>query len=283
MPLLRSVAYNLDHGVDAVALYEIGRVFFGHENKSQPDEPSFVCGVLSVSVQKEIEKLNEEKQLREKNISKFKAILETEELGVNKFNELQETRSSIQIGKETFDVKKEYIKDINEKIFKLEKRLDLLEKKNVPFTIDEWTVSKISEWRELLKPIIIEQIDSLRMDYRLLENSILAEKESISKMKRTFLLIKEDGAKYQKIHKENCECPLCHSKFESWEALWKKIEESELVGNDNEAIERLVKSQNVIVSRYNVIREEILKFLQTEIEKGRNEIEALMKDRKSVV
>lgn len=192
---------------------------------------------------------------------------------------MQETRSSIQIGKETFDVKKEYIKDINEKIFKLEKRLDLLEKKNVPFTIDEWTVSKISEWRELLKPIIIEQIDSLRMDYRLLENSILAEKESISKMKRTFLLIKEDGAKYQKIHKENCECPLCHSKFESWEALWKKIEESELVGNDNEAIERLVKSQNVIVSRYNVIREEILKFLQTEIEKGRNEIEALMNNR----
>ena len=61
--------------------------------------------------------------------SKFKAILETEELGVNKFNELQETRSSIQIGKETFDVKKEYIKDINEKIFKLEKRLDLIRKK----------------------------------------------------------------------------------------------------------------------------------------------------------
>ena len=59
----------------------------------------------------------------------------------------------------------------------------------------------------------------------------------------------------------------------------KKIEESELVGNDNEAIERLVKSQNVIVSRYNVIREEILKFLQTEIEKGRNEIEALMNNR----
>ncbi|RHR95288.1 hypothetical protein DWW20_19625, partial [Ruminococcus sp. AF14-5] len=69
--------------------------------------------------------------------------------------------------------------------------------KNVPFTIDEWTVSKISEWRELLKPIIIEQIDSLRMDYRLLENSILAEKESISKMKRTFLLIKEDGVDCQ--------------------------------------------------------------------------------------
>ena len=76
--------------------------------------------------------------------------------------------------------------------------------------------------------------------------------------------------------------PLCHSKFESWEALWKKIEESELVGNDNEAIERLVKSQNVIVSRYNVIREEILKFLQTEIEKGRNEIEALMNNRMGV-
>lgn len=44
--LLRSVAYNLDHGVPNVALYEIGRVFFGHEHRSQPDEPSFVCGVL---------------------------------------------------------------------------------------------------------------------------------------------------------------------------------------------------------------------------------------------
>ncbi|MBQ9058378.1 MAG: phenylalanine--tRNA ligase subunit beta [Atopobiaceae bacterium] len=44
--LLRSVAYNLDHGVNNVALYEIGRVFYGRPNKSQPDEPSFVAGVL---------------------------------------------------------------------------------------------------------------------------------------------------------------------------------------------------------------------------------------------
>ncbi|WP_455136660.1 phenylalanine--tRNA ligase subunit beta [Thermophilibacter sp.] len=44
--LLRSVAYNLDHGVSNVALYEIGRVFFGHERRSLPDEPSYVCGVL---------------------------------------------------------------------------------------------------------------------------------------------------------------------------------------------------------------------------------------------
>ena len=44
--LLRSVAYNLDHGVPNVALYEIGRVFFGKEHASQPDEPSYVCGVM---------------------------------------------------------------------------------------------------------------------------------------------------------------------------------------------------------------------------------------------
>ena len=47
--LLRSVAYNLDHGVNNVALYEIGRVFFGHEKKSLPDEPGYVCGVLAGS------------------------------------------------------------------------------------------------------------------------------------------------------------------------------------------------------------------------------------------
>lgn len=45
--LLASVAYNLDHGVSNVALYEIGRVFYGHEHRSLPDEPSYVCGVLA--------------------------------------------------------------------------------------------------------------------------------------------------------------------------------------------------------------------------------------------
>lgn len=45
--LLRSVAYNLDHGVPNVALYEVGRVFFGHPHRSQPDEPSYVCGVMA--------------------------------------------------------------------------------------------------------------------------------------------------------------------------------------------------------------------------------------------
>ncbi len=45
--LVRSVAYNLDHGVPNVALYEIGRVFYGHESSSQPDEPTFVAGVMA--------------------------------------------------------------------------------------------------------------------------------------------------------------------------------------------------------------------------------------------
>ncbi len=45
--LLRSVAYNLDHGVSNVALYEVGRVFFGRANRSQPDEPCHVCGVMA--------------------------------------------------------------------------------------------------------------------------------------------------------------------------------------------------------------------------------------------
>lgn len=45
--LLRSVSYNVDHDVDNVALYEVGRVFFGREHASQPDEPSYVCGVLA--------------------------------------------------------------------------------------------------------------------------------------------------------------------------------------------------------------------------------------------
>ena len=45
--LLRSVAYNQDHGTDDVALYEVGRVFFGHPHASQPDEPTYLCAVMS--------------------------------------------------------------------------------------------------------------------------------------------------------------------------------------------------------------------------------------------
>lgn len=45
--LLRAVAYNKDHGVANVHLYEIGRVLFGREHKSLPDERTYVAGVLS--------------------------------------------------------------------------------------------------------------------------------------------------------------------------------------------------------------------------------------------
>jgi phenylalanyl-tRNA synthetase beta chain len=44
--LLRSVAYNLDHGVQNVHLYEIGRLFFAREHKSQPSEPSYIGAVM---------------------------------------------------------------------------------------------------------------------------------------------------------------------------------------------------------------------------------------------
>lgn len=47
--LLRAVAYNKDHGVANVQLYEIGRLLFGRANKSLPEEPTYVAGVLSGS------------------------------------------------------------------------------------------------------------------------------------------------------------------------------------------------------------------------------------------
>lgn len=44
--LLRSVAYNLNHGIQDIQLWEIGRVFFGKEHQSQPDEPRRLAAVL---------------------------------------------------------------------------------------------------------------------------------------------------------------------------------------------------------------------------------------------
>ena len=45
--LLRSVAYNKDHGQANVTLYEMGRVLFGHKGHSLPREVTYVAGVLS--------------------------------------------------------------------------------------------------------------------------------------------------------------------------------------------------------------------------------------------
>lgn len=47
--LLRNVAYNQSHGVPNVALYEVGRLFFGRQAKAQPRERTFVAGVLAGS------------------------------------------------------------------------------------------------------------------------------------------------------------------------------------------------------------------------------------------
>ncbi len=47
--LLRAVAFNKDHGVANVHLYEIGRLLFGRPKKSLPEEPTYVAGVLSGS------------------------------------------------------------------------------------------------------------------------------------------------------------------------------------------------------------------------------------------
>jgi len=48
--LLRSVAYNQNHGVDNIALYEFGNVFAAAEGRKQPKESQKLAGVLSGSL-----------------------------------------------------------------------------------------------------------------------------------------------------------------------------------------------------------------------------------------
>lgn len=48
--LLQSVEYNIKHSTANVQLYEIGTLFFGHENASAPKERESVAGVLSGSM-----------------------------------------------------------------------------------------------------------------------------------------------------------------------------------------------------------------------------------------
>lgn len=45
--LLRSVAYNQNHGVDNIQLYETGNVFSAYEGKKQPKERKMIAGVMA--------------------------------------------------------------------------------------------------------------------------------------------------------------------------------------------------------------------------------------------
>lgn len=45
--LLRSVAYNQNHGVDSIALYEVGDVFSTNEGRKQPKEHAKLAGVFA--------------------------------------------------------------------------------------------------------------------------------------------------------------------------------------------------------------------------------------------
>lgn len=45
--LLRSVAYNQNHGVKNIQLYELGAVFYGAEGKKQPKEKQKIAGVMA--------------------------------------------------------------------------------------------------------------------------------------------------------------------------------------------------------------------------------------------
>lgn len=48
--LLRSVQYNLDHGVSDIFLYELGRVFFGRSQSDEVSEPTYIAAVMSGSL-----------------------------------------------------------------------------------------------------------------------------------------------------------------------------------------------------------------------------------------
>ncbi len=48
--LLRSIAYNQSHGIENIQLYEVGRVFFGHEGHQLPREAQRLAGVLAGSM-----------------------------------------------------------------------------------------------------------------------------------------------------------------------------------------------------------------------------------------
>ena len=95
--------------------------------------------------------------------------------------------------------------------------------KSIPRQIQDWNSAVIMELGSFLKKELFEKVDDLNREYQDVERRILFENQNSTKVEKILLAIKENGIKYQELHKENCECPLCHSKFKSCDDLYKEI------------------------------------------------------------
>lgn len=238
------------------SIVEIGKdrlIIEAQKCKKVDDEVDCLSNYLK-NVQETLEKLHKEIFCIEKEIQKNNNLLKIKEEALNRADKLDKLKSIKKEEEKELEKNKRDIVNCDEKILKYKNKIEELQLKSIPRQIQDWNSAVIMELGSFLKKELFEKVDDLNREYQDVERRILFENQNSTKVEKILLAIKENGIKYQELHKENCECPLCHSKFKSCDDLYKEITDNvyDFQGY-KKSLENLLKIREDINKKYNSI------------------------------
>lgn len=216
-------------------------------------------------------------------------------------SELMQRIESINKKKKCYPVVKEYFKNIkeilvaySEEIIKLEehskKILELSEKKEkcqyqlkqldkikLPLSISEWDNKIQLEMQQNIGDPWYSQVMDIRNHYIQIQERIADRQKVLEDQKckeKKLELALAEARKYIVDHQEICECPLCHTQFETWNSLMQKI--FEFQKEDSESLDLEMKSLSEEIktteNQYNLVYQEVNNVLNQRIKEYCNTI-----------
>ena len=191
-----------------------------------------------------IEQINERLLSRENAISLSKEVIEKEKI----LAALQ--RDADEIKAKTIDIDK--------KVLEWTSKIEQLEQQHLSDNIDRCSFEDISNCKRLLGSNMAEKLQLLVKEYK----STVADAKKASsvceKADNVLVEIQNMGIYFQSLHKENCECPLCHTKFDSPETLQSLMCETSSMTSELASHRRaLLERERIINEDYRKICDEV--------------------------
>lgn len=219
------------------------------EYKEKDDRIKWLKKYFS-DTQKTLKKLYEEVPLMEKKVQEINNLFDIKEevfTRIDRLNRLNLVREKVE---KNLEKNKKIIDSRDEKILRYKNKIEELQLKIVPKQVEGWNSVVAIELGSFFEKELLEKIDDLNKQYQNVERKILFENQNSTKVEKMLLAIKENGKKYQELYRENCECPLCHSKFKSWDSLY-----DEIVSNAYDFQENKKYLQNLFKIREDINKE----------------------------
>ena len=230
--------------------------------------------------QKILKKLYEEVSLIEKKVQEINNLFDIKEevfTRIDRLNRLNLVREKVE---KDLEKNKKIIDSRDEKILRYKDKIEELQLKTVPKQIEDWDSVVVIELGSFLEKDLLENINDLNRQYQNIDRKILFENQNNTKVEKILLTIKENGKKYQESHRENCECPLCHSKFESWDSLYDKIvSDAYDFRNNKKYLQNLFKIREDINKEYDNFRIMLEDMLIKETNKNISSLQKVVKEK----